>query len=120
MFWYLATPYRTYPGGLGAAHDLAIAAAAELIERGLEVYSPVAHSHDIARHVCSADPKNDFWLERQKPFLTTSRGVLVLTAPSWDRSNGIRFEIDFAERAGKAVHLLNFPEITLPEDLTCT
>lgn len=120
MFWYLATPYRAYSGGLDAAYGLAVAAAAELIDRGLEVYSPIAHSHHIARHVLSADPENDFWLERQKPFLTAARGVLVLTAPGWDRSSGMRFEIEFAERARKPVYRLGFPELTLPEDLSCT
>jgi hypothetical protein len=120
MFHYLASPYRAFPGGLDAAYDLAVAAAAELIDRGLEVYSPIAHSHHIARNVRAAGANSDFWLERHKPFLSAACGLLVLKAPGWDRSSGIRFEIAFTERAGKPVRHLGFPEINLPEDLACT
>lgn len=120
MFHYLASPYRAYPGGLEAAHELAAAAAAALIDRGLEVYSPIAHSHHIARSVLAADATSDFWLQRQKPFLRAAHGLLLLTAPGWDRSSGIQFEIAFMEAAGKPVRRLGFPEIDLLEELSCT
>lgn len=103
-FYYLATPYRAYPHGLDAAAEAAERLAASLLDLGVEVYSPIAHSHNIARHVLSAPPISDYWLERQKPFLCACVGVIVATQlEGWDSSSGIEFEIDFARRANKPV-----------------
>lgn len=103
-YFYVATPYRAHPDGLDAAADAAERFTAELLDAGIEAYSPIAHTHHLAKHVRTADPRSDFWLERQKPFLAAARGVIVAThMPGWDKSSGIRFEIEYALSAGKPV-----------------
>ncbi len=113
-FWYLCSPYRGYPDGLDAAHDAACALAGQLLDLGIEVYSPIAHSHRIARSVLLAGPRSDFWLERQKSFLRVARGVIVPDMPGWRSSKGVAFEIDFTRWMDKPRHYLPYP--LFPDD----
>lgn len=113
---YLATPYRAYPGGLDAAALAAEKMAARLLDCGIEVYSPIAHSHNIAKHT-RADQHSDFWLLRQKPFLRAAAGIVVGTLPGWEDSSGIKFERAWMEAAGKPEWLLAPSFNDLPKDL---
>ena len=47
-FWYLATPYSKFPGGLDLAAKAASLCAGILIAERVWVFSPIAHSHPIA------------------------------------------------------------------------
>ena len=48
--WYLASPYSLFPGGLEMATRVVSREAARLLEAGIPVVSPIAHSHTIAVH----------------------------------------------------------------------
>ena len=48
-FWYLATPYSKFPGGLDAAYVEACKAQALLIKAGVPVFCPISHTHGPAR-----------------------------------------------------------------------
>ena len=50
MFWYLATPYVKFPGGLAAAFVAACEQYALLIRAGVPAFCPIAHSHGAAVH----------------------------------------------------------------------
>ena len=98
-FWYLATPYTAYADGtLEEAFDLACVAAAELIEQGLPVFSPIAHSHPIAL-LGDLDPTSHaLWLVQDEYFIQVAEGIIVLKAAGWQNSKGIFHEIQrFAE-----------------------
>lgn len=102
-FWYLATPYSKFPGGIEAAWRLACREAGLLIRHGIPTYSPIAHSHAIAS-VTGMDPGcHDIWLPVDLPLLDASRGVIVLMAPGWQESKGMAMEMDRAWEAGKTI-----------------
>ena len=46
---YLATPYTNYFLGRKPAFHAACGLAAQLLKRGVNVYSPIVHSHPIAQ-----------------------------------------------------------------------
>lgn len=112
-FVYLATPYRAYPDGLDAAAEAAARLAGWLVDHGLEVYSPICHGHAIERYVTVADPRSDFWLDRQRPFMAAAKGLLIGCLAGWGLSQGIKRERDYFARAGKPEFRLNpvHPEI---------
>ena len=107
-FYYIATPYRAYPGGMEAAFKRAAKVTAQMIDAGVEVYSPIVHSHPTSKFVRLAPPEGDFWLERQIPFLQAAAGLIIVCMPGWLDSGGIKFERRFNADAGK-------PEWLLPE-----
>lgn len=106
MFWYLASPYSKYPLGLSAAHFHVCQQAALLIEAGVPVYSPIAHTHPIAQ-AGGIDPHDhDIWLPAGKPIADAAGGLIVLKLDGWSCSFGISMEIEwFAERERPVVYM---------------
>lgn len=102
-FWYLATPYSKFPGGLDEAFKVACKAAADLIRAGVRVYSPIAHTHPVAIHGGIDPYDHGIWLPADKPFMDLARGLVVLKAESWEKSYGISVEIEEFKKAGKPI-----------------
>jgi hypothetical protein len=105
-FFYLATPYRGFIApkrhstgeawgpamSLQLAFDAAAKLSARLLDAGVDVYSPIAHSHPIAPFVSSFDGYSDKWLSLQEPFMSAAKGLLIGLLPGWDTSSGVAYE----------------------------
>jgi hypothetical protein len=105
-FWYLATPYSKYPGGLEAAYIAACEQTGLLINAGVPVFSPIAHSHGPAIHARIPLTDHTIWLTADRPFMEAAWGLLVCMMPSWEKSHGIAEEIKFFCAAGKIVRYI--------------
>jgi hypothetical protein len=91
-FWYLATPYTKYPLGIDRAFKDASEQAAIFIRRGINVFSPIAHTHPIAVHG-RMDPLDfKMWLKAQESFMKASCGVIFCKLISWEISYGMNEE----------------------------
>lgn len=102
-FWYLATPYRNYPLGLGSAFLAACRQSGTLLKAGIAVYSPIVHMHQIADVLALDKVDNDFWYGVNLPMMDAARGMIFCRLPSWERSQGMKDEQAYFERAGKPV-----------------
>ncbi|MEP6826877.1 MAG: DUF1937 family protein [Aestuariivirga sp.] len=101
--YYLATPYTNFGYGHTAAFAEAARCAADLIRQGVNVYSPIVHSHPIAE-LGGLDPVNhDLWMGVDRAFMERCDGIIVATMKGWDSSKGVMFEIDWFTKAGKSV-----------------
>lgn len=97
-FIYLASPY-THENA--AVRDLraqmANAFAARLMTSGYAVFSPISHSHDLARYLA---PEllldHDWWMRMDLPVLRAASLLLVLKLTGWEESRGVDAEIAFA------------------------
>lgn len=117
-YLYLASPYRAHPLGYDAAAHEAAAVAGWLIDRGVEVYSPIVHGHHIGRYVTAADNGSDFWLDRQLPFITAAGGIIVCQMAGWESSAGIAWERKLFAEQGKPEWLLQPFAAALPPGLS--
>lgn len=98
MFFYLATPYSKYPGGLDAAFNAACEQAGLFARNGHSVYSPIAHTHPIAM-ASGLDPlDHEIWLPFDEPMMKAALGLIVCRLESWETSRGVRYEIDMFEK----------------------
>ena len=104
--WYLCTPYSLYPNGHEAAWRDACALAARLMRAGVNVFSPIAHSHPIAAAGRLDALSHEFWLKQDLAHIKVAPGALVACMPSWGESKGITWEMEQFERLGKPVYLL--------------
>jgi nucleoside 2-deoxyribosyltransferase len=106
---YLASPY-SHPEPLVREHRfLAVCrAAAALMRAGAVVYSPVAHSHPIARHGLPGGW--DFWERQDRPHLERCDAVVVLQLEGWVTSQGVLAELGLARQLGKPIWFLD-PEV---------
>jgi hypothetical protein len=104
---YLATPYSKYPNGLHAAFVDAAALAARLLQAGVKVYSPIAHTHPLATYG-HIDPLDlDVWLPFDAAMMDAAQLLVVAQMQSWDVSRGIAHEIEVFRAAGKPILFLH-------------
>jgi len=102
-FWYLASPYSKYPQGHQAAYAHVSRQAGLLLKAGVEVFSPIAHSHPIALYGEIDNLDGAYWLDRQKPFMAAAKGMISLELPGWEESDGMKHERAYFRSAGKPV-----------------
>ena len=94
---YLACPYsqpdpKTRESRVKAVNKK----AAELMEAGNLVFSPLSHSHPISKY-CKIDPcDNDFWLRQDLWILENCDEFHVLCLEGWKESLGILVEMEMA------------------------
>jgi len=94
---YLATPYTAFKGTREEAYHLACLKAAELMEEGYTVFSPIAHSHSIEVEAGWHPKDGDWWLRQDFAILAYCDELWVYKLPGWDTSYGVAEEIKFAK-----------------------
>jgi hypothetical protein len=118
-FFYVASPYRKYGAGIEMAARHAAQLCAELVDRGVEVYSPIVLSHEYARY-SKIDPMDERWLVIGRPIMAAACGIIVLKMAGWDMSSGVAGEMDWFKQHKRPIYLLDVP---LPDllhgDLRC-
>lgn len=102
--YYLAGPYTaqraTTPTEAGQEmhenFDALTKHAAKLLSEGINVYSPITHSHLIALH--HKLPCNwEFWEQVDRAFIERCDGLIVLMRDGWETSRGVQAEIQIAQ-----------------------
>ena len=102
---YLASPYsHPDPAVREARFEAACKAAAGILREGGIVFSPIAHSHHIAKY--GLPPELGFWLRIDRAILAHCSAVHVLMLPGWRESKGVEAEIMEAERLGIPVEYM--------------
>lgn len=82
--------------------------AAELMQAGHVVFSPIAHSHSIEKEAPGVSgTTGDFWLEQDLKILSKCDKLFVYKMENWEHSRGIAREIAFAEANGIPVEYLD-------------
>ena len=100
---YLATPYSKYPAGLQQAFVDAAKLAALLLRSGMNVYSPIAHTHPLALYG-NLDPLDHLiWLPFDQAMMNAADVLLIAHMQGWQESYGIAHEIEYFETAGKPI-----------------
>ena len=115
-FYYLASPYSKFPGGIDAAFEEVCREAALLVRAGVPVYSPIAHTHPVAIHG-DIDPfDHNIWLEADRTFMEAAKGMILCRMEGWETSYGIGKELEYFQAAGKPV--IHMTPGLVPEELT--
>jgi len=100
---YLATPYTRYIDGPEEAFRCACVLAARLIRSGVNVYSPIAHTHPIAVHGGIDPLDQQFWYEFDATILKRCDTLIVAQMEGWEQSTGIALEVDEFNKQGKPI-----------------
>lgn len=112
QFVYLASPYSVGKQGAYGDADLGKATgnmktrrykaackkAAELMDEGYVVFSPIAHSHSVEKEGMKEVRTGDFWLDQDLEIVRRCDKVFVYMLPGWDKSRGIAREVACAEQ----------------------
>lgn len=106
-YFYLASPYSKWDGGLEDACHVVSEVAGRLIQHGVPVFSPIAHSHTICKAAKMDFLSHDIWLPADKPFWAGAAGVIVVDMAGWQTSYGVGEEIKWFRGAEKPCWLLD-------------
>jgi hypothetical protein len=76
-----------------------------LLNSGIIVFSPIVYGHEMTKIGLPSDW--NFWKDFCTKFIKPCVEVWVLDLDGWDRSTGVKGEIDFAKLLGKKVFLID-------------
>lgn len=99
---YLASPYsHPDPDVLVQRADDVAKIASDLMQGGMRVFCPIAHTHAIALHGL---PKGwDFWEGYDREYLEFCDELIVALMDGWQDSTGVNAEIKIMNELGKPV-----------------
>lgn len=107
---YLGIPYSDPdPKVRQERFELANRAAAYLFKSGLNVMSPISHSHPIALNMDNCN-NSEFWCKVDSFWQKQCVRLYVVKAPGWEKSTGLKREIELARSIKQEIVYLN------PED----
>ncbi len=94
-FYYLGSVYSKYHLGLDAAFDEVCRARGLLIRAGIPCFSPIIHSHPVAK-ISGLDPWDyQIWMPSEQPMMECAIGLIVLKMDGWRESYGLNKELQF-------------------------
>lgn len=102
-YWYLATPYSKWYGGLNDAWKLACIETGRLIAQGVPVFSPIVHTHPIALANRMDPLDHSIWLLTDRTLMDAASGLIVMKMWGWRSSKGVQEEIRVFQEAGKPI-----------------
>jgi len=96
-FEYLASPYsHKDPDVMQTRFWCAVETSAELIRDGRNIFSPIAHSHEMGL-ILGDSCNHDLWLRVDLAMLAKAKKLVVLRLEGWEQSFGVQQEIALAE-----------------------
>ena len=102
---YLACPYAHPDESVRESRFNTVSRkAAELMNRGHVVFSPISHSVPIDRYLESKG--HEFWMAQDLPLLAVCDEMWVLALPGWDQSTGVNTEWEYAKSKGIPVRII--------------
>jgi hypothetical protein len=113
--YYLAGPFSSpnlTSKQIEANYHLHIQAAIVLTKDGFNLFEPIARCHHAAKR--EAFPVDyEFWKTQDRQIIKRSDGIIVLVIPGWDKSIGVKDEIQYGKRLGKKVYYFDVNSLTL-------
>ena len=103
---YLACPYSHEDEAVRIERFNAVnVVAAQLMRKGLHIFSPISHTHPIA--MAGGLPKGwDFWNAYDRVMINACEKVMVLKIDGWEESVGVAAEIAIARELGMRVEFV--------------
>ena len=100
---YLGTPSSLYRGGIEAAFRAAARLTARLLKTGMNVYSPIAHTHPVAVYGKLDPLDHKLWLSFDEAMMERCDSLIVAHLRGWETSQGIFYEMHHFRKAGKPI-----------------
>lgn len=106
-FIYLTSPYTGTHNEQELRFQAAEKTVAQLLRKGLMVYSPIVHCHTLAKNH-NLPQGFSFWSRYNYAILSKSSGLFVLKLQGYDTSDGVAGEIEFAKSCNIPVTFMEY------------
>lgn len=102
-FAYLASPFYSLDDVvMEDRYQKVLAATALFWERGITVFSPIAHCYHFKR---SMTTEYDFWINHDYQILERASDLFILTLDGWEVSRGVGDEVIFSRERSIPISL---------------
>lgn len=103
MYIYVASPYSHEDPNVRLDRYLEVGAyTAHLLKERTPAFSPIVHCHDIAtRHDLPTNA--EYWRQYNGAMLAPAKELHVLQLDGWEKSLGVRWEMEFAQILQKPI-----------------
>ena len=99
---YLASPHSDPdPAVQEQRFEAVCKAAADLMQNGFLVFSPIVHSHPISKYGLPTDW--EFWKKYDEEMLSFCSAFWIYTLPGWKESKGVGAEFSIASKLRKPI-----------------
>lgn len=103
---YLASPFsHPDPDVMEARYQQVCQATLKLMAKGLVVYSPIGHNYHLAK-MGNLPCQYDYWRRFDEVMVGRASELYVCTMDGWDKSFGVKEEMDFASHIGLPISLV--------------
>lgn len=107
---YLASPYsHPDPFVREERFEAVCKVASVLMRNGVHLYSPIAHTHPIAKY--GLPTGWDFWEQYDRVILSRCSDLWLLKLPGWETSIGCEAELQIAHEGGLRIIYLTPEEV---------
>lgn len=112
-FYYLATPYNGTPEQMQDRVEKNLDVTAAFYDAGIRVFSPIVHSHQVLAKMqdSTVEVRRDLFLQFDLSIISASNGIIVLQLPGWEKSFGVREEIQFCDLHDIPVVRFDYEEV---------
>lgn len=105
---YLATPYSSDNPYIVEKRYLDVTYVfGVLLRNGLQVLSPVTMCHPIS-HMIKLPGNWEFWKKIDESYLSRCNTMYILKVDGWDKSSGVKGEIQIAKKNNIPICFLDF------------
>lgn len=80
-----------------------------MIACGVNLFSPIAHSHPISVFGDLTQTDHTLWMRVDYPMMRAAMGLIIVEMPGWKDSIGVQEEIGFFEKQEKPVKSVKWP-----------
>ena len=106
---YLGCPYsHSYPAIREFRFKRVSRMALKLIKEGHLVYSPITSSHPLCELDEDLPTDFNYWRELDISFIKWSDILVVLKLRDWEKSQGLKEEIEIAKSLGKEIVYIDY------------
>lgn len=108
---YLISPY-THDSihVMDYRYRMACKACSVLVDRKIVIYSPIVHWHLIAE-ARELPRGHEFWMFHDHEMISLSTAVILLKLKGWEDSDGVKRDVEEAEKLGKPIIYAELPEL---------
>ena len=108
-FTYLCAPYSHHnPQIRELRYQMTNDFAARLMRLGFVVFSPISHSHEVAKYLDSDENTHKLWMEQDLPLLEKASRCIVLRLPGWEHSKGVTEEVSHAREHNIPIEYMDY------------
>lgn len=106
---YLASPYSDKSDLIRHERFLkAMEVAAYMTRKGVTVFSPIVHNHEMARRY-KLPSDAEFWAKHNFAMLRSASVMGILELPGWQVSIGVKKEYNYARNLGLQIRQIPYP-----------